>query len=85
MKQLLNSDLLCAPLHLAGVEIIIALDYPNLSGELAAFGLLSNLRCADSRTAPEIVFDHGLLDSSCAANRDVGTYIATSRAMRMAT
>ena len=41
--------------------------------------------CADSRTAPEIVFDHGLLDSSCAANRDAGTYIATSRAMRMAT
>ena len=28
---------------------------------------------------------HGLLDSSCAANRDAGTYIATSRAMRMAT
>jgi hypothetical protein len=28
---------------------------------------------------------HGFLDSSCAANRDAGTYIATSRAMRMAT
>src|SRR4029077_20504529 len=28
---------------------------------------------------------HGLLDSSCAADRDAGTYIATSRAMRMAT
>ena len=24
--------LLCRPLHLAGVEIVIALDYPNLSG-----------------------------------------------------
>jgi hypothetical protein len=28
---------------------------------------------------------HGLLDSSCARDRDAGTYIATSRAMRMAT
>jgi hypothetical protein len=28
---------------------------------------------------------HGLLDLSSAANRDPGTYIATSRAMRMAT
>jgi len=42
-KQPSNSDLLCAPLHLAGVEIIIALDHPNLSGELAELGLLSNL------------------------------------------
>jgi hypothetical protein len=47
--------------------------------------LLWTLRGADSRTAPEIVFGHGLFDSSCAANRDAGTYIATSRAMRMAT
>ena len=57
----------------------------RLSELLAELSLLSNLRCADSRTAPEIVFDHGLLDSSCAANRDAGTYIATSRAMRIAT
>jgi hypothetical protein len=35
--------LLCAPLHLAGVEIIIAVDHPNLRGELAELGLLSNL------------------------------------------
>ena len=47
-KQPSNSDLLCAPLHLAGFEIIIALDYPNLSGELAELGLLSNLRCDGS-------------------------------------
>ena len=41
--------------------------------------------CADSRTASEIVFHHGPLDSSFAADRDAGTYIATSRAIRMAT
>jgi len=81
----LNSDLLCAPLHLVGVEIVITLDHPNLRGEFAVLGLLSNLRCADSRTASELVFDHGLLDSSFAADRDAGTYIATSRAIRMAT
>src|SRR4029077_7160207 len=42
-KQPSNSDLLCAPFHLAGIEIVMALDHPNLRGELAEFGLLSNL------------------------------------------
>jgi len=36
--------LLCGPLHFAGIEIVIALDYPNLRGMLAELGLLSNLR-----------------------------------------
>jgi hypothetical protein len=77
--------LLCCLLHLASIKIVVTFDYADLGCEFAELGLLWTLRCADSRTAPEIVFGHGLLDSSCAANRDAGTYIATSRAMRMAT
>jgi hypothetical protein len=33
--------LLCRPLHLAGIEIVIALGYPNLIGALAELGLLA--------------------------------------------
>src|SRR4029077_17269946 len=73
----------CRPLQLAGVEVIISHGYPNLSGASSpCSACFRNLRCADSRITPEIVFDHGLLDSSWAANRDAGPSIATSRAMR---
>ena len=84
-KASVKFPLLCRPLHLAGGEIVIAFDDANPGWEFAELGPISNLRRADSRTSPEIVFDHGFLDSSCAADRDAGTYIATSRAMRMAT
>ena len=36
-------DLLCRPLHLAGIEIVIAFDYPHLSRQLAELGLTPNL------------------------------------------
>src|SRR5437016_12337724 len=36
--------LLCPPLHLAGVEIVVAFDYPNLRGEFAELSLLPSLR-----------------------------------------
>jgi hypothetical protein len=54
--------LLCCLLHLAGVEIVVALGAKDL----------------------EWMRFQGLLDSSCAPDRDAGTYIATSRAIRMA-
>jgi hypothetical protein len=45
------------------------------------------MRCPTPMRAKDLEWTrfHGLFDSSCAANRDAGTYIATSRAMRMAT
>ena len=42
-KKSVRFALLCRPLHLAGVEIIVALDYPDLGSELAELGLAPNL------------------------------------------
>jgi len=35
----------CRPRHLARLEIVITLNDPNLGGEIAKLGSLSNLRC----------------------------------------
>ena len=61
----------------------------NLGDGLRNYGNLCATTECDARSQCEAkdlewMRFQGLLDSSCAPDRDAGTYIATSRAIRMA-